>query len=156
MQSSGLRPLTTNITAPGDLARLPLPYDWIVNTASSGKGGAEEYQQTLLRGPAETCSNGSRRRRPKDTSTSAAPGVFIQTDPILRSWKPAPPNRPRQRAGYSWPQKSSCSMPSATGNSPPSSCAWPGFTAPGAVIYLPAIPPGRGGDPRPERDTFLT
>jgi len=34
LQSAGLHPLTADITRPGDLAKLPLPYDWIVNTIS--------------------------------------------------------------------------------------------------------------------------
>src|SRR5208283_2017967 len=50
LQRAGLQPLTADITRRGDLARLPLPYDWIVNTASSGKGGAEEYQQIYYEG----------------------------------------------------------------------------------------------------------
>ena len=50
LHSAGLQPLTADITCPGDLAKLPLPYDWIVNTISSTKGGADEYQKVYLEG----------------------------------------------------------------------------------------------------------
>ena len=50
LQSAGLQPLTADITRPGDLAKLPLPYDWIVNTISSAKGGVEEYQEVYFEG----------------------------------------------------------------------------------------------------------
>ena len=50
LQNAGLQPLTADITRRGDLAKLPLPYDWIVNTISSGKGGAGEYQEVYFEG----------------------------------------------------------------------------------------------------------
>jgi nucleoside-diphosphate-sugar epimerase len=50
LQSAGLQPLTADISRRGDLAKLPLPYDWIVNTISSGTGGAEEYQEVYFEG----------------------------------------------------------------------------------------------------------
>jgi nucleoside-diphosphate-sugar epimerase len=50
LQRAGLQPLTADITRRGDLAKLPLPYDWIVNTISSGKGGAQEYQEVYFEG----------------------------------------------------------------------------------------------------------
>ena len=50
LQRAGLQPLSADITRRGDLAKLPLPYDWIVNTVSSGKGAAEEYQEVYFEG----------------------------------------------------------------------------------------------------------
>jgi len=50
LKNAGLQPLTADITRPGDLAQLPLPYDWIVNTISSGKGGAREYREVYFEG----------------------------------------------------------------------------------------------------------
>ncbi len=50
LQRAGLVPLTADITRRGDLAKLPLAYDWIVNTISPGKGGAEEYQKVYFEG----------------------------------------------------------------------------------------------------------
>ena len=48
--SAGLNPLVADITRPEDLAKLPGPFDWVVNTVSSSKGGEEEYRQVYLEG----------------------------------------------------------------------------------------------------------
>ena len=48
--AAGLRPLLADITRPEDLAKLPGPFDWVVNTVSSSKGGEEEYRQVYLQG----------------------------------------------------------------------------------------------------------
>jgi nucleoside-diphosphate-sugar epimerase len=50
LRGAGLQPLTADITRRGDLTQLPLPFDWIVNTISSGKGGAEQYQEVYFEG----------------------------------------------------------------------------------------------------------
>jgi nucleoside-diphosphate-sugar epimerase len=50
LQRAGLAPLAADITRRGDLAKLPLPYDGIVNTISPGKGGEEEYQKVYFEG----------------------------------------------------------------------------------------------------------
>jgi nucleoside-diphosphate-sugar epimerase len=50
LQSAGIHPLIADITRSGDLAKLPLPYDWIVNTISSSPGGAEAYQKVYFEG----------------------------------------------------------------------------------------------------------
>ncbi len=50
LRDAGIEPLTADITRPGDLAGLTPAYDWIVNTTSSGKGGAEEYQEVYFEG----------------------------------------------------------------------------------------------------------
>ena len=46
----GIKPLTGDITQPADLAKLPGPFDWVVNTVSSSKGGEEEYRQVYVQG----------------------------------------------------------------------------------------------------------
>src|SRR5688572_7968795 len=50
LTAAGLKPLTADITRPEDLAHLPGPFDWVVNTVSSTKGGADEYRQVYLEG----------------------------------------------------------------------------------------------------------
>jgi hypothetical protein len=50
LAAAGLRPLTADITRPGDLAGLPGPFDWVVNTVSSTRGGLEEYRQVYRDG----------------------------------------------------------------------------------------------------------
>ena len=46
----GITPLTGDISAPASLQELPSPFDWIVNTVSSSRGGAEDYHRTYLTG----------------------------------------------------------------------------------------------------------
>ncbi len=50
MQAAGIKPLIADITRREDLNRLPLPFDWIVNTTSSSKGDVEAYRQVYLKG----------------------------------------------------------------------------------------------------------
>jgi nucleoside-diphosphate-sugar epimerase len=50
MSAAGLKPLIADITKADELARLPGPFDWVVNTVSSTKGGEEEYRQVYLQG----------------------------------------------------------------------------------------------------------
>ena len=119
VQRAGLQPLTADITRRGDLAKLPLPYDWIVNTISSGKGGAGEYQEVYLEGT----------RNLIEWLAPAPPGKFIHTGSTSVYGQ-----TDASQAGYSWPPKTCCSTPRAPGNFPPSSCAWLESTVPGAAI----------------------
>lgn len=50
LAAAGIKPLTADITRAEDLASLPGPFDWVVNTVSSSKGGEEEYRQVYLQG----------------------------------------------------------------------------------------------------------
>jgi nucleoside-diphosphate-sugar epimerase len=50
MSAVGVKPLTADITRPDELAKLTGPFDWVVNTVSSSKGGEEEYRQVYLQG----------------------------------------------------------------------------------------------------------
>jgi len=46
----GIRPVAADVTKPEDLAKLPGPFDWVVNCVSSSRGGAEEYREVYLQG----------------------------------------------------------------------------------------------------------
>ena len=50
LKAAGIQPLVADITKPDELARLPGPFDWVVNCVSSTKGGVEEYRQVYLNG----------------------------------------------------------------------------------------------------------
>jgi len=50
IKAAGLKPLVGDITRVADLAKLPGPFDWIVNTVSSTHGGAEDYRAVYLQG----------------------------------------------------------------------------------------------------------
>ncbi len=50
VRSAGITPWQADVTRPETLARLPGHFDWVVNCAASGGGGAEEYRQLYLEG----------------------------------------------------------------------------------------------------------
>jgi len=52
LSNEGVTPLNLDITKPADLERLPLPFDWVINTVSSSKGGPDDYRAVYLQGTA--------------------------------------------------------------------------------------------------------
>ena len=50
LRSAGIQPCVGDLTRRLDLDRLPGPFDWVVNTVSSSRGGAAEYRDTYLEG----------------------------------------------------------------------------------------------------------
>src|SRR5215510_14270951 len=50
LTAAGITPCTADVTRLEDLRKLPLPFDWIVNTVSSTRGGAAEYEQVYMQG----------------------------------------------------------------------------------------------------------
>ena len=50
LAAAGIKPLAADITKPADLAKLPGPFDWVVNCVSSGKGGVEQYRDVYRQG----------------------------------------------------------------------------------------------------------
>lgn len=50
LTSAGIAPVVADVTKPLELARLPGPFDWVVNAVSSTRGGVEEYRQVYLEG----------------------------------------------------------------------------------------------------------
>jgi nucleoside-diphosphate-sugar epimerase len=50
LRAAGIEPLIADITRRDDLAKLPLPFDWVINTVSSGKGGIEQYMEVYFQG----------------------------------------------------------------------------------------------------------
>lgn len=69
LKAAGIQPLIGDITKPEDLTALPGPFDWVVNTVSSTKGGVEEYRQVYLSGT----------RNLIDWLSSAPPKKFVYT-----------------------------------------------------------------------------
>jgi nucleoside-diphosphate-sugar epimerase len=47
---TGITPLRADITQPDTLAPLPHNFDWVVNCAASGGGGADDYRKLYLEG----------------------------------------------------------------------------------------------------------
>lgn len=50
LKEAGIQPLLGDVTRPEDLHRLAGPFDWVVNTVSSTKGGVDEYREVYLKG----------------------------------------------------------------------------------------------------------
>src|SRR5262249_7296633 len=50
LTAAGIKPLVADITRRDDLARLPGPFDAVVNCVSSNRGGLPEYRQVFLDG----------------------------------------------------------------------------------------------------------
>src|SRR5215203_807066 len=50
LKAAGIHPLAADITRPADLAAVPGPFDWVLNTVSSSKGGVDEYREVYLEG----------------------------------------------------------------------------------------------------------
>ncbi len=79
LQESGITPVVADITRVEDLRRLPGPFDWVVNTVSSTKGGEAEYREVYLQGTRnliEAFPAGTIRKFVYTSSTS----VYGQTD----------------------------------------------------------------------------
>jgi nucleoside-diphosphate-sugar epimerase len=48
LKQCGITPVMADITRWEDFAKIPVPFDWVVNTVSSTKGGVEEYRAVYL------------------------------------------------------------------------------------------------------------
>ena len=69
VEATGVKPLTADLTQTADLQRLPGPFDWVVNCASSGGGGVDDYRRIYLEGT----------RRLIDWMLESTPGRFVYT-----------------------------------------------------------------------------
>ena len=50
LKAAGITPLIADITQPDSLKKLPRDFDWVVNCAASGGGGADDYRKIYLEG----------------------------------------------------------------------------------------------------------
>lgn len=50
LRAAGLTPVVGDVTQPESLRALPGPFDWVVNTVSSAKGGADVYRAVYVEG----------------------------------------------------------------------------------------------------------
>jgi nucleoside-diphosphate-sugar epimerase len=69
LKARSIQPLVADISNRPDLDNLQLPFDWVVNTVSSSRGGLEEYTQVYLQGT----------RHLIDWLASAPPKKFVYT-----------------------------------------------------------------------------
>lgn len=50
LRAAGITPVVGDVTKPESLRALPGPFDWVVNTVSSSKGGADVYRAVYVEG----------------------------------------------------------------------------------------------------------
>ncbi len=79
LMAAGIKPLVADIAKPADLARLPGPFDWVVNCVSSNKGGVEEYRQIYLQG-SRNLIEWLAAAPPKKFVYTSSTSVYGQTD----------------------------------------------------------------------------
>lgn len=77
--AAGIEPLTGDITKPEDLARLPGPFDWVVNLVSSSRGGADVYRDVYLGGTSKVL-DWLRNSPPTKYIYTSSTSVYGQTD----------------------------------------------------------------------------
>ena len=95
--AAGIQPLVADITRPADLAALPGPFDWVVNTVSSSKGGEEEYRQVYLDGTRNLIAWLAPTGLKKFVYTSST-SVYGQTDgSVVKETSPVEPSSPTSR-----------------------------------------------------------
>ena len=79
LKASSIQPFIADVAQPADLDKLPLPFDWVVNTVSSSKGGIDEYKQVYLQGTRNLLDWLSATPPKKFVYTSST-SVYGQTD----------------------------------------------------------------------------
>jgi nucleoside-diphosphate-sugar epimerase len=94
LSQAGIEPLVGDITKPTDLDALPGPFDWVVNTVSSTRGGLEEYRDVYLQGTKNLMEWLSGQPIKKFVYTSST-SVYGQTDSsVVRESSPTEPANP--------------------------------------------------------------
>ena len=83
LNASGIKPLVADITNREDLARLPGPFDAVVNCVSSTKGGVEAYRRVFLDGTRNLIEWLSEAALPKKFVYTSSTSVYGQTDGSL-------------------------------------------------------------------------
>jgi nucleoside-diphosphate-sugar epimerase len=96
LQQHGIRPLSADITRRAELDALPLPFDWVVNTVASNRGGPEEYLMTYFEGM-RNILQWLEAAPPKKMVYTSSTSVYGQTDGSLV--KETSPAEPRSELG---------------------------------------------------------
>jgi len=79
LEQAGIKPLVADITRRDDLEKIRGPFDWVVNTVSSTRGGVEEYRAVYLEGTQHLIEWLSRQPPRKYIYTSST-SVYAQAD----------------------------------------------------------------------------
>jgi nucleoside-diphosphate-sugar epimerase len=96
-ESEGIRWWQGDITAPGDLAKIPPQFDWVVSVVSSSHGGVEEYEKVYLQGT-RNILDWLKAHPPKKYVYTGSTSVYAQTDgSVVKETSPAAPETPTSR-----------------------------------------------------------
>lgn len=79
LERHGIKPLTLDITDREAVLRIKDPFDWVVNTVSSTKGGVEDYRAVYLQATRHLIDLFSRQPIRRYVYTSST-SVYAQTD----------------------------------------------------------------------------
>lgn len=89
--AAGIRPVIADVTRAEDLAKVPGPFDWVIHSVSSSRGGPETYREVYLEGTrrlVDWLAPAPPRKLVYTSSTS----VYGQTDgSLVREASPAEP-----------------------------------------------------------------
>jgi nucleoside-diphosphate-sugar epimerase len=96
LTAAGITPLVADVTQPATLAALPGPFDWVVNTVSSSKGGVEDYQAVYLLGT-RNLIEWLAAAPPKKFVYTSSTSVYGQTDGS--AVKESSPTQPQSETG---------------------------------------------------------
>lgn len=94
LAAAGIHPVIADVTRPDALRHLPGPFDWVVNTVSSGHGGLEEYRASYLEGTRQLL-RWFEAQPPKRFVYTSSTGVYGQNDgSLVTESSPAVPITP--------------------------------------------------------------
>ncbi len=94
LKAAGIIPHLGDVTRAEDLARLPGPFDWVVNTVASGHGGEDEYRSVYYEGTRNLIDWLAGTPLQKFVYTSST-GVYGQTDgSLVKEDAPTVPGTP--------------------------------------------------------------
>lgn len=79
LKAAGITPLIADISKQEELEKLPRDFDWVVNTVSSTKGGAAEYEKVYLNGTRHLI-DWLATNPPKKFVYTSSTSVYGQTD----------------------------------------------------------------------------
>jgi nucleoside-diphosphate-sugar epimerase len=96
LQAAGIQPLAGDITRLEELARLPGPFDWVVNCAAPGESGAAGYREVYLTGTRHLLE-WLAAQMPGKYVYSSSTGVYGQDDGSLV--KESSPTAPASETG---------------------------------------------------------
>jgi nucleoside-diphosphate-sugar epimerase len=97
LTAAGIKPLAGDVSKAEDLAKLPGPYDWVVNCVSSTRGGPEEYRAVYLQGT-KNLVEWLATAPPKKFIYTSSTSVYGQTDgsPVKETSESKPVNETSQ------------------------------------------------------------